>query len=83
MKKALIELWNTIPNNSETSKTEEELLSYLDRHKTDIGKNLDVQGKESLEKLEDCYSELFQIGCEDAFAQGFSLAVKLMTESLS
>ncbi len=84
MKQTLKNLWygNLSPQSNGHINAEEvkELTAYLEKHHSDIQKQLDGQGKESLKKLADCYDELLLLENENAFAQGFSLAVRLLAE---
>ena len=85
MKKTLTDLWygNLCPQNDRHIHTQNtaQLAEYLDKHHTDLMRRLDDAGKDSLQKLEDCYDDLLTDECENAFVQGFSLAVKLLVEA--
>ena len=85
MKDTLKDLWygNVAPQSNEHIHAEEikELAAYLEKHRSDINNMLDGAGKESLQKLADCYDEILLLENENAFAQGFSLAVRILLES--
>jgi len=85
MKSTLTDLWygNLKPNHHGHIHAAEirQLTEYLDRHHQALAEKLDDAGKESLQKLEDCYDDLLTDECENAFAQGFALAVKLLVEA--
>ena len=87
MKSTLIGLWNgdIRPCEEKTGicDSERKLVEYIARHRKDVIAQLDDKGKESLEKLIDCSDELWSKACDDAFAKGFSLAIKIMVESLA
>ena len=82
MKETLSELWK---NNSSANADEQEqqLLGYIERHFTSLKGSLDEKGREALQKLVDCYDELLLHDCEQAFIQGFSLATKILVESVT
>jgi hypothetical protein len=82
MKETLSELWK---NNSSANADEQEqqLLGYIERHFTSLQGSLDEKGRETLQKLVDCYDELLLRDCEQAFIQGFSLATKILIESVT
>ena len=87
MRTTLTDLWqgNIHPTEERTEnhKQEIELYAYLERHYNDLEKMLDEKGRAVLAKLKDCYTELSFCEGEDAFIQGFSLAVRLMTEAMA
>lgn len=87
MKQTLADLWygniHPMTDGDLEVKNEEELESYLDRHFQYLESHLDEKGKEILKKFTDCYDELMLNRCEYAFSQGFTLAAKLLTESLT
>ncbi len=87
MKSTLTDLWlgNIYPAEEKTENHEQELelYGYIERHYESLEKMLDEKGREVLAKLKDCYSELSCCEGEDAFIQGFSLAVRLMTEAMA
>ncbi len=84
MKKTLIDLWygNLTPNTSNNIHASEitRLTDYVERHQQELKNKLDTNGVKNLEKLQQCYDELLLSECENAFVQGFSLAVKLLSE---
>ena len=87
MKNTLIRLWNgeLEPCSEKEYRYDEviQLSRYLDRHHNDILVQLNDEGKEILEKFEDCYAELKNIVREDAFIKGFSLGVRFLAEGLA
>ena len=87
MKSTLSDLWrgelHPIELKTENDEAEKELYAFVERHYNDLYKLLDEKGKLVLEKLKDCYTEISFYECEDSFVQGFSLAVKLMTEAMN
>ena len=87
MKQTLSELYRgEIRPNQEKSENDEKaklLRSSIDNCYNVLWNKLDTDGKQVLSKLKDYHTELADIDREDAFAQGFSLAVKLMTEAIS
>ena len=87
MKPTLTELWNgnihPISDADRLVKNERELIDYIDRHFQNLNSTLDENGKETLNKLIECYDELLSHECEAAFIEGFSLAAKLITEATS
>lgn len=86
MKQTLLDLWygNIHPSSNATNKSSEisELLGYLDRHYTCLETLLDIEGKNTLEKFNDCHIEIQSITRENAFIEGFSLATKLLIEAI-
>lgn len=87
MKSTLIDLWHgnisPLSDGAVLDPNEKKLYEYLDRHYNDLEKLLDEKGRTILEKFRDCYTEILINDCDDAFVQGFSLAVKLMAESMT
>ena len=53
------------------------------RHEQELSATLTEQQKIILEKIKDNHTELMSLGERDAFCRGFSLAVRLLTESMS
>ncbi len=74
-----IELWS---EKWDRSNEAEQLVELLERHKNALAEQLDKRGRTILEEYENCYEELENIGHEDAFIKGFSLATKIMFETL-
>ncbi len=60
-----------------------EVKRYFERNKTKLSELLDEQGKELLEKVEECNNELALFELEDAFIKGFSLGVRLVAEAMT
>lgn len=84
MKETILELWdgNIIRENWECKNDEKKILGYIERHRNDLLVKLDDKGKESFKRFEDCFDELLDIECRNAFEKGFSLAAKLVAEAL-
>ena len=88
MKQTLSDLWHgNINPISEKRETDDEKTKKL-RGELEICYNilwskLDSEGKQVLDKLRSSHNELSITDTEDSFIQGFSLAVKMMTESLA
>ena len=82
MESILRDLWNgnLSPTNEKETRYEEakNLMGLIDRHTNALQTQLNDTEKQTFEKLDDCYTELAQIEREDAFANGFSLGVKLV-----
>ena len=85
MKNTIIDLWygNINPNDVKADEKEKEIIGYIERYYNDLNSLLDESGKDVLERLTDCYDELISDECKKAFTQGFTLAVRLMVESLT
>ena len=87
MKSTLTNLWlgNIHPTEERTKNHEQEteLCSYIEKHYESLEKMLDEKGREILAQLKNCYCELSFCEGSDAFVQGFSLAVKILTEAMS
>ena len=73
------------PMDEKTEKDEKvkNLCCNIDNCYNILWNKLDGDGKQLLSKLKDYHTELSHTEKEDAFIQGFSLAVKLMTEAIS
>ncbi|MBR7111901.1 MAG: hypothetical protein IKC75_03130 [Clostridia bacterium] len=86
MSDILKKLWNgeLEPWSEKWEKESEvrELMGLLERHKESLESELGEKGKDTLKKYEDCYMEIENLGCEDAFIKGFTLGVKLVAQSL-
>ena len=88
MKQTLSDLWHgNINPISEKREADDEKTKKL-RGELEICYNilwskLDSEGKQVLDKLRSYHKELSITDTEDSFIQGFSLAVKMMTESLA
>ena len=87
MKKTIIELWNgSLEPIREPEVRSEELhllVQYLDRHSDRLRDLLDDDGKETLQKLKDCYDEIESIVCEEAFSKVFSCGVRRGAEAMA
>ena len=55
----------------------------FEKNKEKLLDRLDEQGKELLEKIQECNSEMVVFELEDAFAKGFSLGARLMGEAMT
>ena len=53
------------------------------RHEQELSATLTEQQKTILEKVKDNHTELMNLGERDAFCRGFSLAVRLLTQTMS
>ncbi len=85
MKNTIIDLWygNINPKDTKADEKEKEIIGFIERHYNNLNSLLNDNGKDVLERFTDCYDELILDECEKAFMQGFSLAVRLMVESLT
>ena len=86
MKSTLSELWHgnirpqsEIPENDQKN---QELRRNLDLSYDILWNKLDDDGKQILDQLQTYHTELSLTQKEESFIQGFSLAVKMMTEAL-
>lgn len=83
----ITELWNgnlkpvkTLGKNNEEIKHLEKLMQQnLNKLETVLNTN----EKETFEKYNDCIEEYLTICCEQAFCDGFSLGVKIISESFA
>lgn len=87
MKSTLSDLWrgDLHPNAEKTEndgKTKN-LFEIMDKNYNILWNKLDTDGKQVLIELRECQDKLSNLKTEDAFAKGFSLAVKMMTEALA
>ena len=87
MKPTLSELYRgEIKPKNEKNENDEKirlLSESIDKYYTILWNKLDDDGKKILCNLQDYFSEYTLIKNEDAFAKGFSLAVKMITEAIS
>ena len=75
-------IWHTqLAQFTKPEQETDELLRLKERHRTAILEKLGTD-RQIFEKYEDCESEMDCIQLENAFAEGFSCAVKLLTEAL-
>ena len=58
-----------------------ELLKLVARNREELGETLTDKQKETLEKFEDCMTEMHSITERDAFSYGFRLGVQLIAEA--
>ena len=87
MRSILEELFygNVCPNTDCRSKDEQtkELMSYIADHHDTLLKELTDRQKETLEKFDDCYSELTDITEREIFVYAFKLGMRIAIEVLS
>ena len=85
MMKTIDELWygNVSPFEQCTrgDKRLKELLKLVARNRDELGEPLTEKQMETLEKFEECMSEMHGITERDAFSYGFRLGVQLIAES--
>ncbi len=83
--KVLEDLWygNIIPFESfmKNSRNLKKLVSLIDKNYDKLTDTLSEEQKELLEKYDDAVDEMHSISEQTAFQYGFSLGVRLMTES--
>ena len=86
MRSILEELFygNVCPNTDCRSKDKEttELMGYITDHHNTLMEELTAKQKETLEKFEDCYSELTDINEREIFAYAFRLGMRIAIEVL-
>ena len=88
MKETLSELWrgeiHPIEDKTEADEEEiRELNKKLEAYYTILWNKLDTDGKQVLDRLRTCHTEISLTETEISFIKGFSLAVKMMTEAIS
>jgi hypothetical protein len=87
MKQTLSDLWRgeLRPVDEKTDKEEElkELYVTLEVYYTKLWNKLDSEGKDLLDELRDCHTDIMCLENEGTFIQGFSLATKMINEALS
>jgi tRNA C32,U32 (ribose-2'-O)-methylase TrmJ len=88
MKPTLSELWrgeiHPIEDKTEADEEEiRELNKKLEAYYTILWNKLDTDGKQVLDRLRTCHTEISLTEAEVSFIKGFSLAVKMMTEAIS
>ncbi len=87
MKKTLTDLWNgdICPCDGSSQQDEEDLklLNLIIKYREQVSEHLDEEGNEKLEQLISCIEDSWSKSCNNAFIQGFSLATRLMIESLT
>ena len=73
------------PVDEKTDKEEElkELYVTLEVYYTKLWNKLDSEGKDLLDELRDCHTDIMYLENEGTFIQGFSLATKMINEALS
>lgn len=87
MKPTISDLWNgnihPIEEITENESEEREILSVIEEYYEKLSQKLDDSGKQMLYELRDKHTSLSFVENESTFIQGFSLAVKLMTEAMA
>ena len=87
MRSILEELFygNVCPNTDcrRTGKETKELMDYVADHHDTLLKELTDKQKETLEKFDDCYSELTDINEREIFVYAFRLGARIAIEVLS
>ena len=87
MRSILEELFygNVCPNTDcrNQEKETKELMGYLTDHHNKLMDELTDKQKETLEKFDDCHSELTDINERDIFVYGFRLGMKIAIEVLT
>ena len=87
MRSILEELWygNVCPNEGcrEVTKETKELMKYIAEHHDNLHATLTEKQKETLEKFDDCYSELTDINERDIFVYAFRLGARMMLEVMT
>ena len=86
MKDTIFDLWygniNPVESSGKLTPEIKEILSKLDESYEMLAENLGEKEKELLEKHFDIYSSLHCEYISQAFAEGFSLGVKIIFDSL-
>lgn len=70
----------TVPNDDRHFKS---MLALMGRNRDKLNNTLAEQQKESLVKYDDAVNELHSLAELSAFRYGFSLGIRMMTESVS
>ena len=87
MRKILEDLWygNIAPNNSclKPSREARELMRYMADHHENLQTTLTEKQKETLEKFEDCYTELASMNEREMFVYAFRLGARIALEIMS
>ena len=85
MKNTIRDLWNgnIHPHDDFDKKLlpEIEMKRFLDGH-SDFTKKLSIEDRKALFELVDSLENIWRTACEDAFESGFSLGLRLASESL-
>ena len=83
----MVELWRgegTLSCDSERCHKEVMLLvKALCRCEEELQKQLDHEGKEKLEELQETYGQIASLEKEDAFVRGLTLGVRLLAEAMA
>ena len=84
MRSILEELWYgnvcTSDECRETAKEQKELMELIARHHDNLQATLTEKQKETLEKLDDCYTELTDINERETFVYAFRLGARIAIE---
>ncbi|MBQ4562002.1 MAG: hypothetical protein IJA55_06755 [Clostridia bacterium] len=87
MERILSELWNGQICPAEHLGCGDEEIRNLERFIGDnadkLTKGLSEKQQTTFEKYVDCINEYISLSCERAFCEGFSCAVKIMTEAMA
>ena len=87
MKQTINELWREeirpVEEAGENDEEIKEVNTAIEKYDDILWNKLDNDGKIVLDKLRTAQTNISYLENEDSYAKGFSLAVKLMTESLS
>ena len=86
MRNILEELWyGNICQNTECRPVKKEvrtLMGYIANHHDELQATLSDKQKETLAKLDDCYSELTDISEREIFVYAFRLGARIMLETM-
>lgn len=66
-----------------TNEATKELMGYITEHHNTLMEELTDKQKETLEKFENCYTELTDINEREIFVYAFRLGLRIAIESLS
>ena len=69
-------------NSQSANEATKELMSYITDHHNTLMEELTDKQKETLEKFEDCYSELTDINEREVFVYAFRLGMRIAIEVL-
>ena len=64
------------------SKEQLDIIRLIDNNEQKLKETLTQKQKEILEKLIDCYDELCDTSCREAYTLGFSIGAKIVIESV-
>ena len=87
MKQTINDLWRgelcPVEEPGENDEKIKEVYAAIEKYYNILWNKLDDDGKALLDKLRSAHTSISYLENEDSYAQGFSLALKLMTEALS